>query len=148
MSTSNSKLSDFLDYAQCPRCECSTPIQRSRFSPKGEYQKWTKTDGVSEFFVCRQCNSIVAIPAQGLKPLEAIYESEVFRALQGTELVLYEQPTECDDEACRSPATLYIAWNSVGSGELNAEAARKWDSTDFVCPAGHRFRFRLQLKRK
>lgn len=141
-------LRDSLDYAVCPCCKCSTPIRQSKFSLVGEYQKWTRMDGASEFFVCRQCNLIGEIPARGLEPRSAIYESRLSPDPEEVPLLLCEIPTQCAGEVCKAPATLYVAWNSDRNDEPDAKSARQWILTDFVCPNGHPFQLPWQLQRK
>lgn len=126
-----------IDYASCPRCGLSTPIRRSMFSSTGTYQSWTKTDGLPEFFLCRRCNRIVCFPALGLEPRQPI--GALSHRHGNDSLRLFESPIECAAEGCNTHATLYIAWDSLSDDEPNANTARKWALTDFVCLKGHRF---------
>lgn len=125
-----------VDYAICPYCGLPTPIRQSSFSSTGEYQSWTKTDGMPEFFLCRQCKRIVGFPAQGLVPLPPI--SELLRRLESGSLRLFESPIQCAVKGCNTHATLYVAWNNETDDEPNAKTAKNWILSDFVCPRGHR----------
>ena len=127
---------DSRDYALCPHCGLPTPIRRSMFSSAGTYQSWTKTDGLPEFFLCRQCNRIVGFPAQGVAPLPSI--DALLHRPGDDPLLLSEKPIECAGEGCNTRATLYIAWNRETDREPGAKTSKDWILDEFVCPRGHR----------
>src|ERR1700677_335426 len=133
---------DFLDYAKCPYCEHSTPIRQSNFSLSGEYQKWTETDGVPEFFLCNECKRIVGFPAEGLMPRSS--SDGLWPTREDAPLQLFELPIGCGAEGCTTRATLYVVWNRTIDDGPNAKTSKKWILADFVCPRGHRFQLPWQ----
>lgn len=125
-----------LDYAECPRCGHSTPIQPSTFSSVGEHRKWTKTDTVTEFFLCSVCNRAAAIPEQGLKPLPS--SEGLFPYHEDAPIRVFEVPIECDELNCKAQATLFVVRSRETSDAAVREESEKWILDDMRCPAGHR----------
>ena len=130
---------DFLDYATCRHCGRSTPIQKSNFSLEGEYRSWTKTEGLSEFFLCSGCKRIVGFPAQGLEPRSP--SDGLWLVREDNPLLVYSISTECAGEDCEAPAVLYVTWNNDRGDEPDATTSKDWIANDFLCPQGHPFRF-------
>jgi hypothetical protein len=130
---------DFLDYAKCPHCPRSTPIQKSNFSLEGEYRSWTKTDGLSEFFLCSGCKQIVGIPVGGLTP--RLPTDGLWPVPEDDPLLVYSVSTKCDGEDCEARGMLYVTWNRDRGDEPDAKTSKDWIANDFRCPQGHLFRF-------
>lgn len=130
---------DSLDYAKCPYCEHSTPIQQSNLSLSGEYRRWTGTDGVPEFFLCSGCKRIVGFPAEGLTPRLA--SDGLWPTREDARPRVYQLPIECGEKGCVVRGVLHIAWSLDRGDEPDAKTSKDWIANDFRCPQGHPFSF-------
>jgi len=127
----------YLDFAKCSRCGQAAPIRPSMFSSNEEHRKWTKTDGVSEFFLCTVCNRVVEIPAEGLEPHPSI--DGLWPDHEDAPLRVFEVPIECDALGCEAQALVFVTRNHETTDEALKQESRQWILADLKCPLGHRF---------
>lgn len=126
-----------IHYAICPHDRRPNPIQLAKPSPEGGFQQWTKTDGVSEFVLCTQCNRVVEIQEDAIETREASYG--LYPNPEEAPLRVFEIPIECDELDCAAQAIVLVPWTTNTSGEELRQKSKSWILSDLRCPDGHRF---------
>ena len=128
---------NYLDFAECSRCGHAIPIRPSVLSSNGEPRKWTKTDGVSEFFLCTVCNRVVEIPPDGLISYPSI--DGLWPDSEDAPLRVFEVPIECDVLGCEAQATVFVTRNCETTNEALRQESSQWILADLRCLSGHVF---------
>ncbi len=103
----------------------------------GEYRKWTRTDGVTEFFLCSICKRVAAISEEGLVPRPSMYG--LWPDHEDAPLRVFEVPIECDALRCKAQATVFVARSRETTDEALKQESKKWILADLKCPDGHQF---------